>query len=66
MKAEMHPLQVEPDIGRKLRPGSDMAGFTLDRRQKVRCAFDVNAFSQSVCIILLPLPGKLTVCQQAL
>lgn len=66
MKAERDPLQVEPSVGRKLRPGSDAVEFSLDRRQKVRCAFDLSAFSQSVCIILLPLPGKLTVCQQAL
>lgn len=65
MKEEMDPLQVE-SFGRKLSSGSDMVEFMLDRRQKVRRAFDLNAFSQSVCIILLPLPGKLTVCQQAL
>lgn len=33
---------------------------------KGQMSSDLNAFSQSVCIILLPLPGKLTVCQQAL
>lgn len=49
-----------------LRPCSDMVEFVLDRRQKVWGAFDSNAFSQSACITLLPLPGKLTACQQSL
>lgn len=62
-EAEMNAFKVKPGNGRKLGPCSDMAGFTLDRRQKVSCAFDWNAFSQSVCITLLPLPGKLTACQ---